>query len=160
MAWGICLEKRLKTSNSQGKPAHRHSLYKTCLIISCLCLQWSPGRPVDWMLSPYRSTFFLPLTVSPTKSEQAGLGRHRLAAAASLNSALVRDESAPGKANSQAEEILSLCFHARTGLAFLGWYNASALERSRARDFSLAPVFGAAALCMTKNDDFRSQPQK
>ena len=53
------------------------------------------------ILSPYWSTFLLPLTVSPTRPVHAGLGKMRFVAAASENSALDREESGPGNASNQ-----------------------------------------------------------
>ena len=57
--------------------------------------------------SPYRSTTSLPATTWPRWSAQAGEGRQRAAAAASLNSALVRDVSGLGRAWSHTEDSLS-----------------------------------------------------
>ena len=71
---------------------------------------------------------------------QAGLGKQRLVAAASENSAFEREESGPGSARSQDDEILSLCLHAQAGLAFLGMYNDKALFKSCALFFSLADM--------------------
>ena len=48
---------------------------------------------------------FLPFTVSHTLPIQAGVGRQKRVAAASANSALDREESAPGKANSHDADI-------------------------------------------------------
>ena len=51
----------------------------------------------------------------PSLSAQAGEGRHSEAAAASENSALVRDVSGPGNACNQAADSLSLCSQDQTG---------------------------------------------
>ena len=58
--------------------------------------------------------------VSPTLPAQAGDGRHKLDAAASENSALVREVLWPGIARSHADEILSRCLHAHAGLMDFG----------------------------------------
>ena len=53
--------------------------------------------------------------VSPTLPAQAGDGRHKLDAAASENSALVREVLWPGIASNHAEEILSRCLLTHAG---------------------------------------------
>ena len=129
--WGMCLLKRLNTSISAGTLAHWQRLKRVSLIMSCLILQWSPSTLVAWTLSPYLSTLTLPLTTSPILSLHAGEGKERLAAAASLNSALVRLVSTPGPARIQEEESLSLCLHPMTCLSFLGLCCSNALVRRR-----------------------------
>ena len=76
------------------------------------------------------STVLLPLAVSHTRPIQAGLGRTRLVAAASENSAFEKEESGPGKASNHELEILSLCFQAQAGLSFLGRCSSNDLARS------------------------------
>ena len=137
-AWGMKPEKRLNSSNSHGRPAHIQRRPITCLIWSWRCLLWSPGMLVAWTMSPYRSTFFCPFTDSPSLATQAGLGRQRLLAEASENSALERVESAPDLARSQDVESLSLWRQAHAGLSLLGLWLSKALARRRARVFSLA----------------------
>ena len=80
---------------------------------------------------------------------QAGLGKQRLVAAASENSAFEREESGPGSARSHDDEILSLCLHAQAGLAFLGMYNDKALIKSCALVFSLAAIISPLVLPVT-----------
>ena len=72
------------------------------------------------MLSPYGSSLTLPFTVSPTLARQAGDGRHKFAAAASVNSLLDILVSGPGQASSQADDTLSRCFHAHAALVVVG----------------------------------------
>merc|ERR1712218_538001 len=61
----------------------------------------------------------------PNLSAQAGEGRHSDAAAASENSALVRDVSGPGNACNQAADSLSRWSQDQTGLFVLSWVGCS-----------------------------------
>ena len=72
------------------------------------------------MLSPNGSTLTLPFTVFPTLARQAGDGRHKFAAAASVNSLFDILVSGPGHASSQADDTLSRCFHAHAALVVVG----------------------------------------
>merc|ERR1712082_399922 len=70
------------------------------------------------------------------KAHNAGDGRHRIAAAASLNSALLRVVSCPGMASSQEEDTLSLWHHAHAALVVLGLTSLRDFSRTLALMFS------------------------
>ena len=76
--------------------------------------------------------------ISPTLAAQAGDGRHKLAAAASPNSLLVSLVSVPGQASNQADDTLSLCFHAHAALVLLGLTRERALVNTFALVHSIA----------------------
>ena len=76
-----------------------------------------------------------PGPVTLTRLWQAGEGRQRLLAAASLNSALVSAVSAEGSARTQEDKILSLWRQAQAALLF-GQKKVKVFLRT------LAPVFG------------------
>ena len=86
----------------------------------CLARQWSPGRAVDWTLSPCLSMTTHPCIGSPILPLQGGDSRHSLEAAASENSALASLVPCTGKHRSPAELTLSCCFHAQAALALFG----------------------------------------
>ena len=69
-----------------------------------------------------------------------GLGRQRFVAAASENSKFYREEFGPGRARSQEEDILSLCFQPHAGRAFTGLYLARASDNNLALVLSTADI--------------------
>merc|ERR1712082_215571 len=77
---------------------------------------------------------------SPTLPAQAGLGRQRLDAAASANSALVSLVSEHGRACSHAEDTLSRCLQAQAALVLRGRTWSSDLPSKRALVFSTVSI--------------------
>ena len=86
---------RPNTSQVAGMPHQSASVASWFLILSCRCLQGSPGSGSFITLFPYLSTSFRP-TFSPTRSTHAGEGKQSSWATASENSALFIPVSAVG----------------------------------------------------------------
>ena len=110
---GMRWENNPQTSTVTGNLAQTQSEWMAIFTLSCLVLQWSPGRTSDIILSPNMSTVFLP-TLAPTLSWQAGLGVQSRRAIASEYAWLL-SPSGPGRHCSQEDDNLSLLAQALTG---------------------------------------------
>ena len=105
-----------QTSQVAGRRAHVQRLLMAIFILSCLVLQWSPGRASASILSPNQSTVLLP-TFTPPLSFPAGLGMHRMSDRASVKTWLL-SPFGPGRLDSQADDSLSQFNHAMLSLWF------------------------------------------
>ena len=124
---------QLNTSHTAGMPAQPSKPLIFSFIASCLVLSPSPLILALTTSSPHLHTLILPTICSPTLPAQLGLGRHRSAAKASLNSLPENEVSGLGKQRSQAADNLSLPGQLQTGLASLSWWSSRALSRRRPR---------------------------